>query len=333
MWRQELSHPWLLLLAVVPVLILWLPRLYAFRRRGVVSISTYGWLSRSATCSAIPRRIPDFFRMLALGCLVFVTAGAGRNQSAETPERKSDAIVIVLDISSSMTAEDFEPRSRLVAARLLLGEFVNSSPDAELGLILVAAFPRLAVPVTNERASLLKCLEEVSPAGFGEDGTAIGSGIASAANRLRSGGWDRRRILLLTDGVNNRGAISPVDAARLAAELGIRIDAVGMGTDRVSRYWVPSSEQSSVEVQARIEIDDKALAEVAGITGGSYRRVVSTDELRKALQELAPDRQRSTATQSATPRFSIVQVLAAGAILLLCAEFAWRRFVFAELPC
>jgi Ca-activated chloride channel family protein len=231
-----------------------------------------------------------------------------------------------------MTAQDFAPESRLVAAKQVLEEFVTSSPGFELGLIQVAAFPKLMVPVTAERASVLKALQTVNSAGFGEDGTAIGSGIASAANRLRGAAWNRRRILLLTDGVNNRGSISPVDAARLAAGMGIRIDAVGLGTDRVSRYWVPASEQSSVEVEARIEIDDKALAEVAGITGGAYRKVADSAELRRVLLDLASELRQPSEPPGAERRVSLPQALSACALLLLCVEFAWRRFLFSELP-
>jgi Ca-activated chloride channel family protein len=188
------------------------------------------------------------------------------------------------------------------------------------------------VPVSTQRDALLKALDEASPADYWEDGTAIGSGIASAINRLRDGPWKRRKILLVTDGVNNRGALAPADAARIAAELGIRIDAVGIGTNSVSRFWVPSAQGGVVEVEARIEIDDKELEEVAKITGGKYWRATNADELRQALISLDSDRGRLVTSTAPRRVFPWAQLLAAASILLIYAEFVLIRFAYPELP-
>lgn len=213
-----------------------------------------------------------------------------------------------------------------------MSEFSRDLANTDMGLILLAASPRLVFPVTAEEGALPQALAKVNPAAYGEDGTAIGSGIASAINRLRDLPSRRRRILLVTDGVNNRGALAPADAARIASGLGIRIDTIGIGTDSVSRYFVPAPQGPPFEVNARIQIDDKALEEVSRITGGSYQRVVNSPELRRALETIAGAGRQIPGPVPARRGLSWIQWLAGATLLLICLEFALRRFIFFELP-
>jgi Ca-activated chloride channel family protein len=326
------SHPWLLLLALPPLVYPFIGRISALRRRGTVGLSTYDWMPAAARSSPVPRRLAALLRVVALLCLVFIAAGIRSRAMVPVEAVQPEALMIVLDISSSMTAEDFSPGNRLEVSKQLLKEFVSSRSETDTGLILLAASPRLQVPVTLDRGFLLKALGEVRPAAFGEDGTAIGSGIASAVNRLRDELWSRRRIILVTDGVNNRGALAPTDAARISADMGIRIDAIGIGTDTVSRYWVPTAQGPPMEIRARIEIDDKALETVAKLTGGSYRRVMNEDELRRALVSLNNESPIRRASPVPRELFGWVQLLAAVSIVLICLEFALKRVFFAELP-
>jgi Ca-activated chloride channel family protein len=231
-----------------------------------------------------------------------------------------------------MTAEDFKPENRLQEAKKDLKEFVSRNPDLEIGLVVFAATAQLLVPITPDHAAVQRALDSVSPAAYGEDGTAIGSGIASAANRLRSGNWPKRSILLITDGVNNRGAISPLDAARLAKELSIPIHALGMGTDGLSRYFVPRQEGGTLALQARIEIDDDALMSLARESGGDYERVRSSQELAHALVRLRPGTPETQSLVTFGPDIRWPQILASLALLLLGVEFILTHFVFSELP-
>jgi Ca-activated chloride channel family protein len=332
MLKATFSHPWLLLLALVPLVLPLVRRLPAFRERGMLSLSTYDWLPERGKKLGYPRWFADLLRAAALICVVLIAAGIGPEPRGPVTNEQPDALVIVLDISSSMTAEDFSPGNRLNAARQLLRSYASSHGDSELGLIFFAASPRLIVPVSAQRDAVFHALDEASPAGYGEDGTAIGSGIASAINRLRDGPWKRRKILLVTDGVNNCGALAPADAARIAAGMGIRVDAVGIGTDSVSRYWVPSAQGGVVEVEARIEIDDKELEEVTKITGGRYWRATNSDEMRRALISLGSDRGQPVASGASRRVLPWAQILAAASILLIYAEFVLMRFAYPELP-
>lgn len=326
------SHPWLLLLGLLPLLLPVLQGLPSFRRRGQVSLPTYDWMPAFAFSSHYARRVAWLLRVISLLCLVPVAAGIHFGEARPTTLEQPEALVIVLDVSSSMTAEDFAPVNRLEVAKRLLSEYASANGDADQGLILLAASPRLMVPVTGERRALPEALQAVRPAAYGEDGTAIGSGIASAVNRLRQGAWSKRRILLVTDGVNNRGSLAPTDAARLAAGMNIRIDTVGIGTDSVSRYWVPSAQGAPSEIKARIQIDDKALEEVSRIGGGSYQRVTSPVELERALQSLRVGSPKALSAVSVRYDYSWMRLLATASILLLCVEFLLKRFMSPELP-
>jgi Ca-activated chloride channel family protein len=324
------SHPWLLLLALIPPALAFISRLPFFRRRGWLSLSSYDWIPAAGMSRSYPRWLAFLSRFAALVCLSLIVAGIRFDNvvSLEQPE----ALIIVLDVSSSMTAEDFSPVNRLEVAKKLLSEFAVAQAGADLGLILLSATPRLMVPATPERGAIAQALSKAVPAGYEEDGTAIGSGIASAVNRLRSGPWNRRRIILVTDGVNNRGALAPTDAARIAAGMGIRIDTVGIGTDTVARYWAPSALGAPIEVKARIRIDDKALEDVSRITGGSYRRVTNPDEMRRALESLATERKQIPAATATQPDHARIRFLVVVAIFLIGIEFTLTRFIFPELP-
>jgi Ca-activated chloride channel family protein len=326
------SHPWLLVLGLAPLAVMLLQRRRKLRERGQVPLSTFEWIPAFAESSGTARRIAGLLRFIAMISLVLIAAGVRSGKTVTVGLEPPEAWVIVLDVSSSMTAEDFSPGNRLETAKELLSGFATSHGKVELGLILLAASPRLVVPVTADGRALPLALKTVQPAGFGADGTAIGSGIASAVNRLREGPWKRRRILLVTDGVNNRGALAPADAARLAADLGIVVDTIGIGTDAVLRYWVPTGQDTPLEVKARIRIDDQALEEVSRITGGSYHRVVNAEELKQALTSMQIGAPQTIPGGAVRYDFSWIRILAAVAVLLLFVAFILVRLLYSELP-
>ncbi len=326
------SHPWLLLLALFPLAIF----LYAsFRARNkslAVPLSSYVWISKPKGTHGNHRVVPRTLRLLAVLSLLPVLAGIGAEIPDKASRRYPSGLMIVLDGSSSMTAEDFQPDNRLQEAKKDLKVFVSQNPDVEIGLISFAATAQLLVPVTPDHEAAQRALDGISPAAYGEDGTAIGSGIASAVNRLRNGSWPQRSILLITDGVNNRGAVSPLDAARLAKELGISIHAIGIGTDELSRYFVPRAEGGSLELRARIEIDDEALLALARESGGTYRRVKSSVEFAQALSQIRPgmSEPQTFITFKSDPKWPLS--LASLCLLLLGAEFILAYFVLSEIP-
>ena len=326
------SHPWVWGLTVLPVVVFALGWTRAGRRAPSLVFSAFPWIPISFDSLSFCPRVAEILRFLAVLSVLPVMAGIRSQTPIQASSRTPPALLIVLDISSSMTAEDFKPENRLQEAKKDLKNFIANNPHAVVGLMVFAAVPRLLVPLTSDHETVLKALEKAAPAGYGEDGTALGSGIASAANRLRNGTWSSRKILLITDGVNNRGALTPLDAARLARELGISIHAVGLGTNEMARYFVPSAAGSLTEVRARIDIDDEALAALAQATDGSYQRVRNSEELGRALSSISLGEARAESTSSAGEELFWVRACTWTALLLLAVEFALVQFVISELP-
>lgn len=325
------SHPWLLLLALIPIAVALWQWFQSSRRIAPLPFSTFEWIPGSTRSASFTRAVPILARLLVALSLVPIVAGISSDTSQPVSHTPPPAWVIVLDISSSMTAEDLQPENRLRVAKVQLEKFISENSNLELGLIIFAATSRLVVPVTSDHQALLEALENVESAAYGEDGTAIGSGIASAINRLRGQTWTERRIVLITDGVSNRGVVSPMDAARLARMQGIRIHAIGLGTDSMARYWVPSLEGRPLQMRARLEIDDAGLEALATETGGTYHRAKQSRELERALSSLKTGVSVPRAAYTQEKSYHWARALAGMALFFVVFEFVWAYWLFPEL--
>lgn len=304
----------------------------ASRKGSAVPLPTTGWFTVTSKQGALHGvSVARLLRLLGSLALIPIVMGLGKDETVVAPLQTPSAVILVLDVSSSMTAEDFAPDNRLERAKSALEEFVLRNRQSELGLIVFAASPQLLVPLTMDHATLLRSLRTVRPAGYGQDGTAIGSGVSSAVNRLRSGSWPAKSVLLVTDGVNNRGAVSPLDAARLARMLDVRLHAIGIGTDAVSRFYVPSPTGESIGIRARIEIDDEALVALTRESGGSYSRVTNTDELRQALLQ-DPVQPEEVKKEVTSRNLNPSRLLALLSLLFLSAEFVLLHVLLSEIP-
>ncbi len=326
-----LKQPALFLLALPVIALLVLAWGRSKNVQASVPIPDLAWMMPGAHRGKARAGVCIAIRALALLALIPLVADPGRRpltaKRAATP-----ALVVVLDNSSSMTAADFQAVNRLGAAKRSLRVFLNRLPEAEIGLVTLAGSPRTLVPVTEDRRFVLAALGRIEPTPYEEDGTAIGSGVATAVNRLRSTSNGPRRLLLITDGVSNRGNVSPADAAEVARVMDVRIDAIGIGTDSISRFSVPTSEGMQQSVEARIDIDDRALEGLATRTGGTYSRVRSLQDLENALARLEATYRTSgrSADKSGTLDWTFLLALISSA--LLAAETGFRHFVVREIP-
>jgi Ca-activated chloride channel family protein len=225
------QNPWYWLLIAVPASV---PAYYWFSRRFIgrsISLPTLILVPTEMRKRTSLTSFSWVFSCLSLMALVPVIAGI---KLTGGPMQETSALMIVLDTSSSMTADDFSPDGRLGEAKKHLQRFVANAQFTEMGIIVYARSPRLMIPTTADRAAVQAAITGIREAEYAEDGTSIGSAIASAVNRLRAGNWRQRRIMLITDGVNNSGPISPFDAAKLARSLDIRIDTLGIGTGAIA---------------------------------------------------------------------------------------------------
>lgn len=272
---------WLLL--AVPLMVFW----YVFKQRSrypAIRVPGLQWLERvNVSHRLYLHHIMFVFRMLAVTFLIIVLARLQSHNQWEEIVTEGIDIMIALDISSSMLAEDFRP-NRMESAKSIASEFIAGRKNDRIGLVIFSGESFTQCPLTTDHRVLLNLLKEVE-IGMIEDGTAIGMGLATAVNRLRTSGSQSRIIILLTDGVNNRGSIDPLTAAAIAETFGIRVYTVGVG----SRGPAPFPVQTPRGIQYRnieADIDEDVLREIASMTGGRYFRATDEDKLAGIYSEI-----------------------------------------------
>jgi Ca-activated chloride channel family protein len=194
-------------------------------------------------------------------------------------------IMLVLDLSSSMLAQDFRPRNRLEVAKERVKEFVAQRSADRIGLVAFAGEALTQVPLTTDHPLILQAIDNLQP-GQLEDGTAIGTAIATAANRLRTAPGRSRVMVLLTDGVSNRGSIDPRTAARAAGVFGVKIYSIGVGTEGMAPVPVDRGVHGLRYEMMPVEIDEALLAEISRATGGRYFRARDAEALRRIYDEI-----------------------------------------------
>lgn len=275
---MEFAQPeLLLLLALVPVLGAW--RVWRSRRRAGMQFSNV--MSARAAPRALRTYLGGLPLILRMGALSLCIIALARPQERNvTQERYAEGvdIMLVLDTSTSMHAQDFQP-NRFVAAREVAAEFIGGRISDRIGLIVFAGKAYTQTPLTLDYPFLLKMLLEVE-VGTIEDGTAIGTALATAVNRLRDTEATSKVIILLTDGQNNRGEVDPVTAADLAAALHVRIYAVGVGAYGEAPFIVDHPFAGKQRQMVPVEIDEDMLRAVSSNTGGTYFRATDTEALR-----------------------------------------------------
>lgn len=300
------------------------------------------WLRRRRSVPAIPfaalgtivaakprisgiRRWLLRLRLLALvGCgLALAHPYARGGERRET--RDGIDIMLAFDISSSMLAEDFQPQNRLEVARAQVREFVRLRDSDRIGLVSFAGEALTQVPLTSDHQVVISAIEQLQP-GQLDDGTAIGTAIATASNRLRGAAGRSKVLVLLTDGVNNRGQVDPRTAARAASAFGIRVYTIGVGTEGMAPVPVGRGLFGLRYETQRVEIDDALLTEVARATGGRYFRAKDAAGLERVTHEIDRLERTPTIAKRSLPRseWYVAPLSVALAALLLEAWFLKR---------
>lgn len=281
------ANPGLLsLFVLIPILLFWYFK-WNKKRFGTLRYSNLGVVKSVEKFSRKKkyRHLPFILRLLAISLLILCFA---RPQSSHTEEEvitEGVDIVLALDISSSMLAEDFRPNNRLEAAKLVAKDFIQGRKNDRIGMVVFAAKSFTQCPLTLDYGILLSFIDEVE-SGMIEDGTAIGMAIANAANRLRDSKAKSKIVILLTDGQNNKGQLDPITAAKVAQAFDIRIYTVGVGKRGTALYPVDDPIFGKRYVQMPVQIDEKTLKAIAKITKGSYYRATDKESLDKIFQEI-----------------------------------------------
>ncbi|MCE5347570.1 MAG: VWA domain-containing protein [Bacteroidales bacterium] len=229
------------------------------------------------------RHILFAVRTLIIALLIIVLARPQATDKFQDISTEGIDIVLTLDISGSMLARDFKP-DRLEASKNVATEFISGRPYDRMGLVVFSGESFTQCPLTTDHAVLVNLLREIQ-SGMIEDGTAIGMGLATAVNRIKDSEAKSKVIILLTDGVNNRGAVAPATAAGIAKTYGIRVYTIGVGTQGVAPY--PVQTPFGIQYQdMQVEIDEGILKDIAQTTGGKYFRATDNDKLTQVYNEI-----------------------------------------------
>lgn len=278
--------------------------------------------------------LPFWLRILTF--VMLVTALARPQTNKPWGERTTEGIDIMmaLDVSTSMLAEDLQP-NRLEAAKLVASEFISDRPDDNIGLTIFAGEAFTQCPMTTDHASLLNMLHnvrtDIAARGFIQDGTAIGMGLANAVGRLKESKTKSKVVILLTDGSNNMGDISPLTSAGIAQSLGVRVYTIAVGTSQPARYpvYVAGTKQY---VNMPGNIDTKVLEEIATTTNGNFYRATNNEELKRIYSDIDKLEKSKMEVKNFSVRYEAYLPFAIIAFLSLLAEILLRNTLLRRIP-
>ena len=319
---------WLLAL-IVPMIAYYVWRV---RQGGAaIQISTVeGVLRAPKSVRYYLRHLPFVLRTAAYALLVVALARPqGIEQNVRTSTEGID-IMLSIDVSGSMLARDFKP-DRITAAKEVAASFISDRVGDRLGLVGFARGARTQSPLTTDQSTLQTLLARIR-SGLIEDGTAIGNGLATAINRLRESEAKSKVIILLTDGINNRGEIAPMTAAEIARAQGIRVYTIGVGSRGTAPYPAVDMFGNMTFINQKVEIDEKTLTEIARLTGGRYFRATDKEKLQAIYDEINQlEKSRVEVTERITyHELFLGWVLAA--LALLTAELLLSNLVLKRIP-
>lgn len=327
---MEYANPkYLYLLLLLIPLIGW----YIFKLRKMQATfklsSGYAFEKASSTLRVYMRHFPFLLRVIAIALVIIVLARPQSVNSSDISKSEGIDIIMALDISGTMMANDFSP-TRLEAAKKVASEFINDRQSDRIGLVIFAGESFTQCPLTTDHRVLLNLLSEVK-FGMIEDGTAIGLGLANSVNRLKDSQSKSRVVILLTDGSNNAGQIAPLTAAELAASYGIRVYTIGIGSrgTSVARVMTPYGMQS---MNVSGDFDERTLTEIASKTGGSYFRATDNTSLSGIYDEIDQMEKSHISVNTVTKRKELYLPFAIIALALIGGELILRRTWLRNIP-
>ena len=325
------EYPKLLWLMIIPALLtlhyIWIE---ISGRRPHMRVSTsVPWMLQRSLLMRIIRHVPFLLKIFALAMIIVAIARPRSSQDMERVDTEGIDIILAMDVSTSMLARDFTP-DRISASKDIAIEFIAQRPSDRMGIVVFAGESFTQCPLTTDRATLINMMKEVQT-DLIEDGTAIGNGLATAVARMKDSDAKSRVVILLTDGVNNRGEISPQMAAEIAKTYGVRVYTIGVGANGMAPY--PVMTPWGVEVQnVKVEIDETLLSEIASATGGRYFRATDNTKLAEIYSEINKMEKARTTVDSFPVYKELFGRYALAALLAILLGLFINWFVIRRLP-
>ncbi len=317
-----------ILFAIIPVLIFW--RLTKGKKQtAAIPVSTIKGLAKSGSWKNSFYNIPFILRLLALSCIIIALARPQTRFDEKQSEGEGVDIILSIDVSGSMTAQDFTP-NRMEAAKKVAEDFVDHRTTDRIGIVIFSGESFTQCPLTTDHYVLKSQIEQIRN-GLLEDGTAIGSGLATSVDRLRSSKAKSKVVILLTDGINNGGLIDPATAREIAKTFKVKVYTIGVGSDGYAATPV-NTPMGIVMQNEKVAIDEKLLKNIADETGGKYFRATDNKSLSNIYNEidhLEKSKVEITTFHRSTEKFYPF-IFAAMALLLF--EILLRYTVFKKFP-
>lgn len=325
------EYPHLLWLLVIPaLLIVHYIYLELCGRRPHLRVSDIRyWKAGGNSVLSYLRHAPMLLRTVALSMIIIAIARPRSSSKMDKIDTEGIDIVLAMDVSTSMLARDFTP-DRISAAKDIAIEFISQRPSDRIGIVVFAGESYTQCPLTTDRATLINLMKEIQT-GLIEDGTAIGNGLATAVARMQGSDAKSRVVILLTDGVNNRGEITPQTAADIAKTYGIRVYTIGVGANGTAPY--PVITPWGVQMQdVEVEIDEDLLKGIAETTGGRYFRATDNTKLSEIYSEINKMEKARTTIDSFPVYKELFMDFALVALICLLLEVLFNAFILKRLP-
>lgn len=329
MWNNWTFYNPDFLYALSLVLLLWI--WYYFRQReqaAQLQISSLKGITQNSW-KAKGRHLLFLFRTIALAILIIAFARPQSTLSWEDMTTEGIDIVISMDISGSMLAQDLKP-DRLEASKNVAMNFISGRTNDRIGLVIFSGESFTQCPLTTDHQVLQNLFANVK-SGMVEDGTAIGMGLATAVNRLKESEAVSKVIILLTDGVNNQGSVAPLTAAKIAQKFGIRVYTIGVGTKGYAPYPFKTPFGTTVYQDVEVQIDEETLQNIASVTNGQYFRATSNKALESIYREIDQLERSKIEIKEYHKKKEEFFPLALLALTLLIIEFALRHTIFRSI--
>lgn len=327
----EFANPeyFYLLLLIIPMIIWYI--LKDRKSHACIQISSFkGFENTSRTYKYYLRHSLFILRILSIAGLITVIARPQSTNSWKTETSEGIDIIMALDVSSSMLAEDFSP-NRLEAAKNVAAQFITGRPNDKIGLVIFSGESFTQCPLTTNQSVLLNLFKDIK-SGMIEDGTAIGLGLANAVNRIKDSKAISKVIILLTDGVNNQGEIAPITAAELAKTFGIRVYTIGVGSQGTARYPAQDVFGNIHYQQIPVKIDEKVLKKISSLTDGKYFRATDNTSLKEVYEQIDKLEKSKIEEKSFSTKSEKYLFFAILSCIFLVIEILLRNTILRNIP-